>query len=441
MKYRHTSLKTKLENLSIASKIMFILVCIVIIRAGSLIPLPFVNTEYMHILLGDNGLGFLNSVTGGSFYQMSIFALSISPYITASIIVQLMSIVFPQLEKMRKEGKSGQDKYKKITTVTGIGLAFLQSAGMAIGLGYNGLIEPFNALTVIGAIIIWTAGAAALIGIGELISKLNVGNGISIILTANILSTLPSDVYTIKAVLMDGRDAAGLTVNIGLTVAVFLCIIASCIVLTKTVKKIKVTQSRKLAGFADSTFPIPLNTCSVMPVIFASSILSIPLLISRFVPAMQTGIAGHIMNALNSSYWFLPSAPYYTAGILLYAALTTFFAYFYLSIGFNPLEIADNFKKSGTVIPGIRPGMPTADYIEKVSTRVALLGNTCMTALILFMHLICNVNGLGTLSIAGTSVLICVNVILEEKKLADSAKLVKSYSRRVSFIGGLSRVA
>lgn len=427
--------------MSIAGKILLIIACIITIRAGSLIQLPFVNADYMRLMLGEDGLGFINSVTGGSFYQMSVFALSISPYITASIIIQLMSIIFLSLEEIRKEGKSGEDKYKKIMAITGIGLAFLQSAGMAIGLGHNGLLQPFNIFTVIGATAIWTAGAAAMIGIGEFITMLGVGNGISIILAANILSTLPSDAAAIKAVLLDNRSIAGVTVNILLAACVSLCILAACIVLTKTVKKIRVTQSRKLAGYADSSFPIPLNTCSVMPVIFASSITSLPVLVSRFAPALQTGITGHVINALNPSYWFLPAMPYYTAGIIVYAALTTFFTYFYLSIGFNPYEIAANFKKSGTVIPGVRPGVPTAEYIERISTRIALLGNTCMTALILFMHFICNANGLGTLSIAGTSVLICTNVILEEKKLADTAKLVRTCSRSVRLAGSLSRAA
>lgn len=434
MKYRHRSLKTKLEGLSIQGKILFIMISVIIIRAGSLIPLPFVNTDYMRMLLGDGGLGFINSVTGGSFYQMSVFALSISPYITASIIIQLLSIVFPELEAMRKEGKSGEDKYKRITAATGIGLAFLQSAGMAVGLGSSGLLQPFNVFTVIGAIVIWTVGAAAIIGIGELITKLGIGNGVSIILAANILSTLPSDVDTVKTVLIDRRDTAGIAVNSCIVAAVFLCILASCIVLTKTVKKVRVVQSRKLAGSADSFFPVPLNTCSVMPVIFASSITSLPILISRFVPPMQTGAAGHVMKAITPSYWFLPEMPYYTVGVIVYAALTTFFTYFYLSIGFNPYEIAANFKKSGTVIPGIRPGNPTAEYIEKLSTRVALLGNACMTALILFMHFVCNASGLGTLSIAGTSILICTNVVLEEKKLVDTETLIKSYSRKARFI-------
>lgn len=441
MRYRHTSLKTKLENLSLAQKAVFIFACLVIVRIGSLAPFPFVNAEYMHSLLGDGGLGFFNSVTGGSFYQMSVFALSISPYITASIIIQLMSVVIPDLEQMRKEGKTGEDRYKRITAITGIIFAFLQSTGMAVGLGRGGLLEPYNVFTVIGATVIWTAGAAVLIGIGELISKLNIGNGTSIILVSNILATLPSDIMTVKTVLIDQRNAGGMAVNIALVTGIFLCIIAACVVLTKTVKKIRVLQSRKLGGTADSTFPIPLNTCSVMPVIFASSILSMPILISRFVPAMQDGIVGHIVNALNSSNWFLPYAPHYTAGVVVYAALTTFFAYFYLSIGFNPLEIADRFKKSGAVIPGIRPGAPTADYIEKISTRVALFGNACVTALILFMHLVCNVNGLGTLSIAGTSILICVNVILEEQKLLQSIRLVRSYSRRAVLTGALGRAA
>ena len=441
MNYNHKSFKRRLEDLSLWKKLFIVAAFIIIIRAGSVIPLPFVNADYMQLLLGSDGLGFFNSVTGRSFYQMSIFALSISPYITASIIIQLLSIVIPRLEAIRKEGKSGEDKIKKITAVTGIILAFVQSVGMAAGLGAGGLIEPYNVWTVIGATVIWTLGAAAIIGIGTFISMLNIGNGISIILFANIVSSLPGDVLTVKSVLINNRTAAGMIVNSCIVAIVFVAVLGACVILSNTVKKIKVIQSRKLYGSAESTFPIPLATCSVMPIIFASSILSMPILISRFVPSLQSGIPMHVIRMLNSSYWFRPDMPYYTAGIVIYAALTTFFAYFYLTIGFNSIEIANNFKKSGTIIPGIRPGAPTADYIDKTSTRVALVGNTIMTALILFMHLVCNANNLGALSIAGTSVLICVNVILEEKKLAESTLLVKRYSKKASFVGLTSKAA
>lgn len=428
---KYTSLKTKLGNLPLSRKILIIAVCILFVRLGSVIPLPFVNRDYMQVILGgsDGGLGFFNAVTGGALYQMSFFALSISPYITASIIIQLLSITVPKLEKLRKEGKSGEDTYKKITNITGIVLAFFQASGMAIGLGAGGLLTPYNPLTVIGAIAIWTTGAAVLILMGEMITKMNIGNGISILLVTNILATIPGDVRTVTDVLIQNHIPAVMILRTVIVAATCFAVICGGIVLTQTYKKIRVTQSRKMSGQADTVFPIPLNVCSVMPVIFASSIMSMPILISRFVPAMTEGIVGKVISALNTSAWFNVQNPLLSLGAVLYVGLSIFFAYFYLGIGFNAAEIADNFKKSGTVIPGIRPGVPTEEYIEKVSTKIAMAGNAFMVALIIGMHAICNVSGLGTLSIAGTSILICISVIMEEKKTISALAKLKSYKK------------
>lgn len=440
MQYSYKTMTTRLNELSLWMKVTIILVALAIVRIGSNIPLPFVNREYIQALLDVEGLGFLNAITGGSMLQMSFFALSVSPYITASIIIQLMTVVSPALDEMRKDGKTGMDKYKKITQATGVALALLQAAGMAIGLGSQGLLTPYNPVTVLGATLIWTVGGVFIIFLGEFLDKLELGSGISMILFCNIVASIPSDIRSIYEVFTVSGPVAVQATKMIVFVLVILGVIAACVVCSSALKQLPVVQTRKLTGSAKSTFPIPLMTCSVMPVIFAGSIMSMPILIAQFVPALQSGVAGHIIRTMNTSAWFDPAMPLYSVGAIVYALLTTAFTYFYLEIGFNATEIAENLKKSGAVIPGLRPGKPTEERIRSISTRVALLGNTIMTGIILFMYCVCSLSGLGTLSIAGTSCFICVNVVLEEKKKIESNLSLRMKKARTFLLAG-NRIA
>ena len=436
MHYSYKTMTARLSNLGLLTKISIILGCLAIVRIGSNIPLPFVNRDYIQALLDVDGLGFLHAITGGSMLQMSIFALSVSPYITASIVIQLMSVVSPRLEEMRKDGKTGMDQYKRITQYTGVGLALLQSAGMAIGLGAQGLLTPYTPATVIGATVIWTLGGIFIIFLGEFLDKLELGSGISLILFSNIVASLPSDFQSIYTVFTVDEPAAAQIAKVTGLLLVIVGVVAVCVKCSETSKQLPVVQTRKLTGTAKSTFPIPLMTCSVMPVIFAGSIMSMPILIAQFVPSMKTGIMGHIITALNTAAWFDVETPWYSAGAVLYFFLTTVFTYFYLEIGFNATEIAENLKKSGAIIPGIRPGKPTENYIRSLSTRIALLGNTIMTGIILFMYLLCSISHVGMLSIAGTSCFICVNVVLEEKKKMESSLAVRTRKAHSFLLAG-----
>lgn len=429
--------KSRTKEWKIPVKLAVILVLIVLIRIGSSYPLPFVNGNYMRSLLSMQGLAFLNAMTGGSMQQMSLFALSISPYITASIIMQLMTVIFPGIEEMQKDGKTGQDKFKNITRILAAALSVLQAAAMAIGLGAKGLLITYTPVTVLIATLVWSLGGVILIGISSFIDWMEIGNGISIILCANILSTFPTDLFSIRDVYLSNRLPAVMGVNVVIITAVFLAVIAACAILYMTQKEVPVVNSRKLAGSINkSTFPIPLNTCSVMPVIFASSIISMPLIVIQFLGKGDAGVWMHVSKVLSSNEWLKLESPQYSIGAVLYFLLTTFFTYFYLEIGFNPMEIADNLKKSGATIPGIRPGRPTEEYIRRQSVRIALTGNTITTTLILAMHAICNNSGMGTLSITGTSIIILVGVVVEEKKLFASLMAIGKlrHRRRGGFI-------
>lgn len=438
--YSYRSMTRRLKELPLWQKIAIVILSMAFVRVGSNIPLPFVNRLYIQSLLNVDGLGFFNSITGGSMLQMSFFALSVSPYITASIIIQLLTVVFPALEEMRKDGKTGMDRYKRLINITGGVLGILQAVSMAIGLGGRGLLDPYNWKTVLAATLIWSVGGIFIIFLGEFLEKLEIGSGISMILFCNIVSSIPSDLTGIWEY-ASVKNRTGMIVTCIATAVLAVAVLTICVVCQETVKKLQVVQTRKTVAGSDSTFPIPLLTCSVMPVIFAGSMMSFPILVAQFVPKLQEGLIGRVIRALNTSMWFRPDMPKYTVGAALYLILTILFTYFYLDIGFNPVEIADNLKKQGGVIPGIRPGRPTADYIGRLSRKVAMRGNLIMVAVVLASYGICNAAGIGSVSIAGTSSFICANVALEEYKKVRAGLALRSMGRKNFLIpAGLAKM-
>lgn len=438
-------LKKYVQSLDVKKKIAITILLLVLVRIGSLIRLPFVNADYMKSILSGSNIGVLSILTGNSLTEMGFFALSISPYITASIIIQLLTVVFPTLESIAKDGKSGQEKYKKIIRYTGIGLALIQALAMSIGFGRSGLLTPYNALTVIGATATWTIGASILIAIGEFIETFGIGSGVSMLLFLNIISTVPNDVRAIYEMYISGKNAPTAVVAAAIVLGITFAILYACTFLINAEKRIVLTTSRRVATYGNagntSTLPIPFLTCSVMPVIFASSIMSIPLLISRFVPAMQTGIVGGIINACSQSQWFNADFPLRSLGAVIYVGLTFLFTYFYLSIQYNPVEIANNLKKQGTVIAGIRPGKPTADYLSNITTKVALTGNACLVAMILTTTFITNLSGISNMALGGTSAIIAVSVIHDVRiKLTAELASNRAYAKSARTLLGVRSV-
>lgn len=438
-------IKNFVKKLNIQQKMAITLALLVFVRVGSLIRMPFINADYMKALLAGNNLGVLSILTGSSLSEMGIFALSISPYISASIIIQLLTVVFPSLEGIAKDGKTGQDKYKKIIRYTGIGLGFIQALAMAIGFGKQGLVTPFSVLTVIGATATWTIGATILIGIGEFIELFGIGSGISMILFLNVISTIPNDIKAIFDMYIAGKNIASATVSVVITFAIVFAVLYACTWLTNTEKRVILTTSKRMSNCSvqknTTTMPIPFITCSVMPIIFASSIMSIPVIISRFVPKLQSGVIGEIISAFSQGNWFDIDKPLRTIGALLYVLLTFFFTYFYLSIQYNSIEIANNLKKMGSVIPGIRPGKPTAEYLEKTTTKVAIAGNTCLVVVILITTLITNIFGFTNFALGGTSAIIAISVIHDVgNKLSTELQSRRVYTKRnTSLFGAIER--
>lgn len=429
-----TTLKNALKIKEIRKKLLYTLGMLVIIRLGSQLPAPGIDGEFFREWfqkqMGDAS-GFIDAITGGSFLSMSIFALNISPYITSSIIMQLLTIAIPKLEEMQRDGEDGRKKIVAITRYVTVVLAIIQASAMAIGFGRQGYLTEYNALTVITAIAALTAGSAFLMWVGERITENGVGNGISIVLTINIISRMPEDFMNLYRQFVAGKAPATAILAAAIILAIVIGMVVLVIILNDGVRRIPVqyakkVQGRKMVGGQTSNIPLKVNTAGVIPIIFAQSIMQMPIMISSLVQYQGQGIWRHILSGLNSNNWCKPSDPVYSIGLLVYVVLIIFFAYFYTSITFNPLMIADNMKKQGGFIPGIRPGKPTSDYLDKVLNYIVFIGAVGLTIIAVIPYFFNGVFG-ASVSFAGTSLIIIVSVIIETVKQIESQMLVRNY--------------
>lgn len=419
----------------IRKKLIFTFLMLVVIRFGSELPIPGVRTDFFANFFANqsnDAFGFFNTMTGGSFTSMSIFALSITPYITSSIIVQLLTIAIPKLEEMQREGEDGRKKIAEYTRYLTVGLALVESIAMAVGFGGQGLLIKFDVWSVIIAVVTMTAGSAFLMWIGERITDKGVGNGISIVLLFNIVSSLPEDVNTIYTKFLRGKNIGVLVTTLVIILAVVIAMVVFVVILQDGERRIPVQYSkkmvgRKMVGGQASNIPLKVNTAGVMPVIFASSIMSFPVVIAQFFKPDYTTIPGNILMVLNSSYWFRPEMPKYSIGLVIYLVLIVLFAYFYTSITFNPLEVANNMKKSGGFIPGVRPGKPTSDYLNKILNYIILVGAAGLIVISVIPIMISGLFSVNRMSFMGTSLIIIVSVILETIKAVESQLIVRNY--------------
>ena len=419
----------------IRKKIFYTFMMLVVIRIGSQLPTPGVDPTYIQNFFESQtgeAFNFFNAFTGGSFTQMSVFALSITPYITSSIIMQLLTIAIPKLEEMQKDGEDGRKKIAAITRYVTVALALIESTAMAVGFGRQGLLVDFNFVNAAVVVVTLTAGSAFLMWIGERINEKGVGNGISIVLLINIISRVPDDFVTLYNQFMKGKSLASAGLAAVIILAIILVVVVFVIILQDGQRKIAVQysqriQGRRSVGGQSSFIPLKVNTAGVVPVIFASSLMQFPVVIASFLgKGNGKGIGSEILKGLSSNNWCNPEQLKYSWGLILYIVLTVFFAYFYTSITFNPLEIANNMKKSGGFIPGIRPGKPTADYLTKILNYIIFIG---AVGLIIVQVIPFVFNGwLGAnVSFGGTSLIIIVGVVLETIKQIESQLLVRNY--------------
>ena len=435
------AIRNALKVKDIRERVLFTLLCLAVVRLGSQLPIPGIDRSKISEFLSQiTQLSFLNAITGGSFEQLSIFALSITPYITSSIIMQLLTIAIPRLEEIQKEGEDGRKKIAAATRYVTVALALIESIAMAIGFGRSGYLENYSVLSVVVITLTLTAGSAFLMWIGEKITDRGVGNGISIILLVNIVSRMPSDIINLfKTYVIGGTTVINKVIAAILIVVVIVALTIYIIVLNDAIRKIPVQyaqklQGRTLVGGSGSNIPLKVNTGGVMPIIFASSILQTPIIICRFLGIQPKSGAGatlgeKILKVLNQQAWCNFTSwgeAKYTLGLVLYVIMIIFFAYFYTSITFNPLEIANNMKKSGGFIPGIRPGRPTSDYLTKVLNSIIFIG-ACGLIIAALVPIVCSGVFGADVSFGGTSLIIVVGVILETMKQIESMMLERHY--------------
>ena len=417
------------------TKILYTFMMLVVIRFGSQLPIPGIETSFFANWFAKQTtdvFGFFNAMTGGSFSSMPIFALSITPYITSSIIIQLLTIAIPKLEELQKDGEDGRKKIQEYTRYTTVGLALIESSAMAIGFGRQGLLIDYNAWNIIIAIVTMTTGSALLMWIGEQITEKGVGNGISIVLLFNILSSVPDDMKTLYYRFIFGQTVTKMIFSVVVIALIILAMVVFVIVLNDAERRIPVQYSkkmvgRKMVGGQASNIPLKINTAGVMPVIFASSIMSFPVVISQFFTIDPNSIGSKILMVLNSGSWCRPEYPIYSIGLVIYIALLIMFAYFYTSITFNPLEVANNMKKQGGFIPGIRPGKPTSDYLNKILNYIVFIGACGLIVIAIVPILASGLLNVSRISFSGTSLIIIVGVVLETIKAVESQMLVRYY--------------
>ncbi|MBU3874416.1 preprotein translocase subunit SecY [Faecalicatena sp. AGMB00832] len=420
----------------IRKRLFYTFVMLVVVRLGSQLPTPGVDPTYIQNFFANqtgDAFNFFDAFTGGSFTQMSVFALSITPYITSSIIMQLLTIAIPKLEEMQKEGEDGRKKIAAITRYVTVALALIESIAMAVGFGRQGLLVEYNFVNAAIVVCTLTAGSAFLMWIGERITEKGVGNGISIVLLINIISRVPNDFMTLFEQFVKGKTLAKGGLAAIIIIAVLLVVVVFVIILQGGERRIAVqysqkVQGRKTYGGQSTHIPLKVNTAGVIPVIFASSLMQFPIVIASFLgKGNGTGIGSQILKAMNSNNWCNPDNLIYSLGLVVYIALTIFFAYFYTSITFNPLEIANNMKKSGGFIPGIRPGKPTVEYLQKILNYIIFIG-ACGLVIVQVIPYFFNGVFKANVSFGGTSLIIIVGVVLETIKQIEAQMLVRNYT-------------
>ncbi len=400
-------------------KLVYTILMLLVIRIGAHITVPGVNPDIIRDFIeqSDSGLiSLFDAFSGGAFKNMTLFALGISPYITSSIIMNLLTIAIPKLEEMQKEGQEGRKKIAKITRYGTVVFALLQSLAFSLSLGRSGLFYDYNTISVIIAVIAMTAGTAFLMWIGEQITENGIGNGISLIIFVNIISRLPSGIESIITMMQNRQVLQAIALIVVFFLMVLFVVLIQLGERRIPVQYAKKVQGRKVYGGQSTHIPLKVNTAGVIPVIFASSLLQFPEVITGFFTTDPTGWWGSFVNIIRINSY----------GSILYFALIIFFAYFYTAITFNPMEVANNMKKNGGFIPGIRPGRPTVDYLSQVLNKIILIGALAL-ALIALLPIILSWSFAMQITFGGTSLIIVVGVALETVKQIESQLVMRHY--------------
>lgn len=413
-------------------KLLFTLMIIIVFRIGSVIPVPFLDMSALATAMngmneGNTMLAYLNTLSGGAFANATLFAMGVTPYINSSIIMQLLTVAIPPLERMAKEGEAGRRKIGTITRYVTVGLGLIQGFAYWFYLHRSGVTvytEGFSLwFSAIVIILVFTAGTALMMWLGEQINSNGIGNGISILLFAGIVAQLP---YTLSMLgqfwKLAGEGSTQFYFLVPLWIVIFVAIVWVITFMQDSERRIPIQYAkrvvgRKMYGGQSSHLPIKVALGGVLPIIFASSILSIPGTINLFAK-VKDGFWGAFFNAFDTSGWLYN---------VLYFILIIMFAYFYTTIQYNPIEMANNLKSNNGTIPGIRPGAPTADYIRNILSRITLIGALFLAVIALVPSIYGSATGMGRMAIGGTSIIILVGVALETVKQLESQMMMRHY--------------
>jgi preprotein translocase subunit SecY len=414
------SLRNSMRLPGLRNRLLFTLLMLAVLRVGSHIPVPGVRLDIVSQLFNTGGfLGLIDLFSGGAFKNLAIFAMSVTPYINSSIIMQLLTIVIPKLEEMQKEGEEGRKKINEYTRYGTVVLGLIQAFGTAYYLKRSGAFVNDSWLTLIVIMITLTAGTAFIMWLGELITEKGIGNGISLIIFAGIVARVPA---TIKSLFQMVRSGAINVFQVAFIAIVVVAVIALVILITEGVRKIPVEYakrvvSKKVYGGQRTHLPMKINQAGVIPIIFAQSLLFLPSTVATWLPTTNW-FAIFVNRYFNSNHWWF---------WVIDALFIVFFTYFYTAVTFNPTEIADNMKKNGGFIPGYRPGKPTADYLARISERLTLVGSLFLAALTILPIALIALTKVQQAYIGGTALLIVVGVGMDTMKQIEAQLVMRHY--------------
>ncbi len=412
-------------------KILYTLLIIFIFRLGSSIFVPFLDSDVISQMLGDGEvalLSYLDTMTGGALSQGTLLAMSITPYINASIIIQLLTVAIPPLERLSKEGDEGRKKLNKITKLTSLGLALFQATAFYISLRNFGAVSYMSGfegvLAAITIIACFVAGASLIIWLGDQINEKGIGNGISMILFAGIVARGPSDIFNLVMSMKDNMKNA---ILVPVVLIIYVAMIALVVLMTNAERRIPVQYAkrvvgRKMYGGQSTHIPVKVAMAGVMPIIFAMSVMSLPQTICYFFGITGDGTSGHefwegFVRLFSQGSWLY---------IILYFVLIIAFNYFYIAIQYNPVEIANNLKKNNGAIPGIRPGRPTSEFIQNSLSKVSLIGAIFLAFIAIFPIVFQSLSGIS-IALGGTTMLIVVGVALETVRSLESQMMMRHH--------------
>lgn len=415
-----TTIKQAITSRETRRKLEIMAFVIFITRVISMVPVPGIDASVFKEWVASNSndaFNLFSAFTGGSFENFSIFALGITPYISASIIIQLLTVAISPLAELQKDGEHGRRVIKRLTAILAIILAVVQSCCMAIGFGKNNLIANEGVWPVIIITVSMTAGTGVMVWLAKILTDKSIGDGTSILLMTNIVSRMPSQFAALFQSLTDGKSKAAAAASVGVAALVLVAVILLIVYMNEGYHPLHIQYSKKMSSSGEMAetgmIPIKVGISSVMPIIFASSIMAFPQLIAAIAgKGYGSGYSKIFLNMMSQANWFDKENPVYGFGLLIYLFLIIFFAYFYMPIIFNPAEIADSIRKQGGFIPGVRAGKETEAYISHISTQLTTIGLIMLILAVVVPTILCGVAGVHT-AIGGTSVIIVVGVVVD----------------------------